>query len=98
MAACEAEPTCVGYAHSTAWCVVYGEDIHKTPGDKWTSDNHASTTITDVTKPNAAYICVVKDSAATYDNDAQAAGAVTLVVTRYAVVTVMMACFAAWGF
>ena len=25
--ACVAEETCVGYAHSTAWCVVYGPGI-----------------------------------------------------------------------
>lgn len=58
-AACEAEAECLGYAHSTAWCVVYGPGIDETPGAKWTSDKHASTTITG-TKPNIAYICQVK--------------------------------------
>jgi hypothetical protein len=56
MNACNAEPTCVGYAHSTAWCVVYGPEIHETPGDKWTSDEHTETTIVS-TKPNIAYVC-----------------------------------------
>ena len=39
-AECTAEPTCVGYAHSTAWCVVYGPGIDETPGADWTSDTH----------------------------------------------------------
>lgn len=63
-AACEAESQCIGYAHSTAWCVVYGPGIDTTAdGDsKWTKDTHTSTSITTATKPNAAYICVVKNS------------------------------------
>jgi hypothetical protein len=58
-AACNAETTCVGYAHSTAWCVVYGADIDVTPGADWTSDKHVQTTIS-MTKKNPAYICAVK--------------------------------------
>jgi hypothetical protein len=27
--ACIAEDNCIGYAHSTAWCVVYGPEIHE---------------------------------------------------------------------
>lgn len=58
-AACNAEIACVGYSHSTAWCVVYGADIDKSPGVGWTSDTHVQTTIS-ITKVNPAYICVVK--------------------------------------
>lgn len=60
--ACEAEAKCAGYAHSTAWCVVYGPGINETGGADWTADTHAAVTITG-TKPNEAYICVVKDEA-----------------------------------
>jgi len=55
--ACLSEPDCVGYAHSTSWCVVYGPNIHLTPGDGWTGDLHEETTITG-SKVNPAYICV----------------------------------------
>lgn len=55
--ACLDEPECVGYSHSTAWCVVYGRNLHETPGTGWTSDNHEAVEITG-TKANAAYICV----------------------------------------
>jgi len=55
--ACLDEPTCVGYSHSTAWCVVYGPVIHETVGEFWTSDNHEEVTITG-TKANPSYICV----------------------------------------
>lgn len=57
--ACLAEDQCIGYAHSTAWCVVYGLDLHETPGDGWTGDNHAAVVITG-TKVNDAYICVTR--------------------------------------
>ena len=50
-------PDCVGYAHSTAWCVMYGPGIHDTPGEGWTSDQHTATATTG-TKPNPSYICV----------------------------------------
>lgn len=55
--ACLAEPDCVGYAHATAWCVVYGPGVHDTPGEDWTSDEHVEVAITG-TKPNPSYICV----------------------------------------
>jgi len=59
--ACVAEETCVGYAHSTAWCVVYGPGIHEGIGTEegglWTSDNHEEIAITG-TKVNIAYLCV----------------------------------------
>jgi hypothetical protein len=57
--ACDAEQNCVGYAHSTAWCIVYGPGVNDTAGADWTADTHASTSITG-TKPNVAYICQVK--------------------------------------
>jgi hypothetical protein len=61
-AACDAESECIGYAHSTAWCVVYGPGIDKNRIDsnKWTADTHAATTFGEATKPNAAYICAFK--------------------------------------
>jgi len=57
--ACDATQNCVGYAHSTAWCIVYGPGVNDTAGADWTADTHASTSITG-TKPNVAYICQVK--------------------------------------
>ena len=63
-AACDAETKSVGYAHSTAWCVVYGAGIDISPGVGWTSDTHVQTTIS-ITKVNPAYICVVKLPATT---------------------------------
>jgi hypothetical protein len=58
---CLADKNCVGYAHSTAWCLAYGPDVHKGPGTEdgglWTSDNHEEVVITG-TKVNIAYICV----------------------------------------
>ena len=56
-AACSAELNCIGYAHSTAWCVVYGPAIDVTPGDDWTGDSHPATTIV-MLKPNPSYLCV----------------------------------------
>jgi hypothetical protein len=67
-AECNTETMCVGYAHSTAWCVVYGPGINNTKQEKWTSDTHDATTITG-TKPNAAYICAVKGTGAIVATD-----------------------------
>eukprot|EP00532_Pseudo-nitzschia_australis_P017054 CAMPEP_0168246718 /NCGR_PEP_ID=MMETSP0141_2-20121125/494_1 /TAXON_ID=44445 /ORGANISM="Pseudo-nitzschia australis, Strain 10249 10 AB" /LENGTH=380 /DNA_ID=CAMNT_0008182417 /DNA_START=23 /DNA_END=1162 /DNA_ORIENTATION=+ len=59
--ACVGEENCVGYAHSTAWCVVYGPDVHlgigTEEGGTWTADNHEEVAITG-TKVNIAYLCV----------------------------------------
>jgi len=55
--ACLDEPTCVGYAHSTAWCIIYGPEIHDNAAGQWTADNHEATEITG-TKANPMYICV----------------------------------------
>ena len=71
--ACLDEPECIGYAHSTAWCVVYGPMIHRTPGDGWVGDNHVSVEITG-TKPNAMYICVTGPPRATDNNDSDDGG------------------------
>jgi len=61
---CAAEPDCIGYAHSSAWCLNYGPGLHeKGDPEVWTGDNHAATTITQ-TKENPAYICAVKDDSA----------------------------------
>jgi hypothetical protein len=54
---CIAELECIGYAHSTAWCIVYGPNIDETPGSDWTSDSHEAVSITG-TKANPSYICV----------------------------------------
>jgi len=60
---CAAEPDCVGYAHSTAWCLIYGPGLdvldEGEESELWYSDSHSATTITQ-TKPNPAYICGVK--------------------------------------
>jgi hypothetical protein len=62
---CAAEDNCIGYAHSTAWCLLYGPGLHETAdGDVWAADNHDATTITQ-TKPNPAYICGVKEEETT---------------------------------
>lgn len=55
--ACLDEMECIGYSHSTAWCVVYGPNLHDNPGDGWTSDKHEAVEITG-TKSNPSYICV----------------------------------------
>jgi len=59
--ACLDEPGCIGYAHSKAWCVVYGPGVDEGIGTEndgdWTTDTHVSTSITG-TKVNPAYICV----------------------------------------
>ena len=55
--ACLDEVECIAYAHSTAWCVVYGPNVHDDPGDGWTSDQHEAVEITG-TKANPSYICV----------------------------------------
>jgi len=55
--ACLDEIECVGYSHSLAWCVVYGPNLHDTPGELWTSDQHEAVEITG-TKDNPSYICV----------------------------------------
>jgi len=60
-AACDAAGNCVGYAHSTACCIVYGPGVKETSAAGWTLDTHDSTIITG-TIPNAAYICAVKGS------------------------------------
>jgi len=59
-AACTAEPKCIAYSHSTAWCLLYGEGVHATAdGNIWTADNHPNTKVTQ-TKANLQYICGVK--------------------------------------
>jgi len=72
--ACSAEENCVGYAHSTAWCVVYGPEIHlgigTEEGGLWTSDNHEEVAITG-TKVNIAYLCVTGPPRVTADTDAE---------------------------
>jgi len=59
--ACLDEKDCVAYAHSTAWCIVYGPNLHEgigtQEGGTWTTDNHIETVVTG-TKVNSAYICV----------------------------------------
>lgn len=78
--ACVAEENCVGYAHSTAWCVVYGPEVHSGIGTEegglWTSDNHEEVAITG-TKVNIAYVCVTGPPrvAAVADSDSDAATA-----------------------
>lgn len=71
--ACLAEGNCVGYAHSTAWCIVYGPEIHlgigTEEGGVWTSDNHEEVAITG-TKVNIAYLCVTGPPGVTADADA----------------------------
>jgi len=63
--ACIAEESCVGYAHATNWCIVYGPDAHLGFGTEedgvWTSDNHEEIKITG-TKANIAYICITVSS------------------------------------
>lgn len=75
MQACvDAGDVCTGYAHSTAWCILYGEDICNVPAELSAStsegrykktgwegycEDHDDHTITQ-RKPNSAYICVVK--------------------------------------
>jgi len=59
-AACDAEPTCLGYCHGTPWCVIYGEGIHKTAQEPWAGDEHESAGPIVTTKPNPTYICGVK--------------------------------------
>jgi hypothetical protein len=56
---CAAAENCIGYAHSTAWCLNYGPDMNTTD-EVWTGDNHPATTITEY-KVNPAYICGEKD-------------------------------------
>jgi hypothetical protein len=69
--ACLAEDNCVGYAHSTAWCVVYGPEVHlgigTEEGGPWTSDNHEEVAITG-TKVNIAYLCVTGPPRVTADD------------------------------
>lgn len=68
--ACVAEENCIGYAHSTAWCVVYGPGVHlgigTEDGGLWTSDVHEEVAITG-TKVNIAYLCVTGPPRATAD-------------------------------
>jgi len=73
--ACSAEENCVGYAHSTAWCVVYGPELHlgigTEEGGMWTTDNHEEVVITG-TKINIAYLCVTGPIRVTADTDPSA--------------------------
>ena len=66
--ACLAEDTCLGYSHASAWCVVYGPNIHETPGEGWSSDNHEANEITG-TKANISYICVTGPPRAVTNTD-----------------------------
>jgi len=73
--ACEDEPTCVAYAHSTAWCLAYGPNISQTPcsgahavaphksGDtcNWVSDSHPEANVHQA-NGNVMYICVPKST------------------------------------
>jgi hypothetical protein len=61
-AACTALSKCIAYAHSTGWCLIYGEGLDVTAEDghgDWTKDSHANLKVTQ-TKPNEQYICGVK--------------------------------------
>jgi hypothetical protein len=59
-AACTTEPKCIAYAHSTSWCLIYGEGVDATAdGEIWNADNHPNTKVTQ-TKANPAYICGLK--------------------------------------
>lgn len=75
--ACLNEESCVGYAHSTAWCIVYGSDAHlgfgTEEGGLWTSDNHEEVVITG-TKVNIAYLCVTGPPRVTIDAQTDADG------------------------
>jgi len=74
--ACLAEGDCVAYAHSTAWCIVYGPNLHEgigtQEGGTWTTDNHIETVVTG-TKVNAAYICVTGPPHDSDDDDSSVA-------------------------
>jgi hypothetical protein len=69
---CAEETDCIGYAHSTGWCLIYGAGLDAQDGVDyidpdvdgddgiWWADSHSATTITQ-TKPNVMYICGVKN-------------------------------------
>jgi hypothetical protein len=72
MQACvDAADECQGYSHSSGWCILYGKGMCTVPADEDSQDysrpgwkgycqDHDDHAITQ-RKPNAAYICVVKN-------------------------------------
>jgi len=71
--ACVYEDECIGYAHSTDWCIVYGATIHENVDDLWAGDLHEAVDISG-TKANPSYLCVTGPPRATASESTSSSG------------------------